>query len=159
MNLIIAFASATKHYLRDEKGYQFSDLGPFLAHLPEFSPERPIDESQPSNTNLPLEISFHLQSYVAYARKTEQIDVPIQGQMLTSISALIDCLTSFERIRTSPIPFAYSIHLKQTLLLYLLSLPFQIVPAIFWACIPAVFIASFTLLGIEAIGSQIEEPL
>jgi putative membrane protein len=156
MNLIVAYASATKHYLREEPGYEYSDLGPFLAHLPEFSPDRP---DAATCNNLPLEISYHMQAYVAHARKTEQIDVPMQGQMLTSISVLIDALTAFERIRNSPIPFAYSIHLKQTLLLYLLSLPFQLVPSLFWATIPAVMIASFTLLGIEAIGAEIEDPL
>ncbi|KAJ3412455.1 hypothetical protein HDV05_000709 [Chytridiales sp. JEL 0842] len=158
MNLILAFAAATKHYLRDEPGFKYTDLGPLLEHLPDFSEARDSDPASEEVSNLPLEISFHLQSYVAYCRKTEQIDVAVQGQMLNSISALVDSLTSFERIRTSPIPFAYSIHLKQTLLLYLLSLPFQLAPSIFWGNIPAVFIASFTLLGIEAIGGEIENP-
>ncbi|KAI8847094.1 Bestrophin, RFP-TM, chloride channel-domain-containing protein [Chytridium lagenaria] len=163
MNLIIAFGCSIKHYLRMEPGYNYDDLGPFLAHLPEYgtsdatSPTTTMDHHA-SMKNLPLDITFHLQAYVTRCRRTEQIDIPTQGAMTTALSTLVDCLSGFERIRDSPIPLAYSIHLKQTLLLYLLSLPFQLVPGIFWGTIPAVTIAAFTLLGIEAIGGQIENP-
>lgn len=78
--------------------------------------------------------------------------------MMIAISGLTDCLSNLERIRTSPIPFAYTIHLKQTLFLYLASLPFQLLSSMGWATIPILFIASFTLLGIESIGGEIENP-
>ncbi|KAJ3218604.1 hypothetical protein HDU67_004908 [Dinochytrium kinnereticum] len=163
MNLIIAFGCSIKHYLRMEDGHLYDDLGPFLAHLPEYGVDATSPTISPvaggrSMKNLPLDITFHLQAYVTKCRRTDQIDIPTQGAMTTSLSALVDCLSGFERIRDSPIPLAYSIHLKQTLLLYLLSLPFQLVPGIFWGTIPAVTIAAFTLLGIEAIGGQIENP-
>jgi ion channel-forming bestrophin family protein len=78
--------------------------------------------------------------------------------MRTTIAGLIDCLSDFERIRTSPIPLAYSIHLNQTLLFYLVTLPFQVVSTMHWATIVVMFIASFTLLGIQAIAKEIENP-
>jgi putative membrane protein len=71
---------------------------------------------------------------------------------------MVDCLTNFERIRNSPVPIAYSIHLKQTLMVYLLTLPFQLLSTMGWVTIAVVFVASFTLLGIEAIGTEIENP-
>ncbi|KAJ3175545.1 hypothetical protein HK101_010637 [Irineochytrium annulatum] len=157
MYLIIAFASSIKYYLRfdTENCLDYADLGPFLAHLPEYSPSR---ETRAISKNLPLDLTLHLQAFVAKSRRTEAIDVPNQGAMTTALSTLVDCVSGFERIRDSPIPLAYSIHLKQTLMLYLLSLPFQLTPSIYWGAIPAVAIASFTLLGIEAIGGQIENP-
>ncbi|KAI9328775.1 Bestrophin, RFP-TM, chloride channel-domain-containing protein [Zopfochytrium polystomum] len=160
MNLVIAFAVACKNYLRSEFSYRNNDLGRLIRHLPEYSStsQSSTSNSSPGNINIPLDLTFHLQSFVNHCRRADMIDVPVQGNMTTCISALVDSLTAFERIRSSPIPFAYSIHLKQTLLVYLLSLPFQIVPSIFWATIPSVFIASFTLLGIEAIGGEIENP-
>ena len=78
--------------------------------------------------------------------------------MIAALSGMVDCLSNFERIRDSPIPKAYSIHLKQTLFLYLLTLPFQLVGLLGWVTIPCVFIASFTLLGILAIAGEIENP-
>jgi putative membrane protein len=78
--------------------------------------------------------------------------------MINSLNALIDVLSNLERIRDSPVPIAYTIHLKQTLTLYLLSLPFQLVGLMQYASMIVVALASFTLLGLEAIGHEIENP-
>ena len=43
-------------------------------------------------------------------------------------------------------------------MLYVLTLPFQLVSALNYVTIPVVFVASFTLLGIESIGTEIEQP-
>ncbi|KAJ3306629.1 hypothetical protein HDV03_004759 [Kappamyces sp. JEL0829] len=72
------------------------------------------------------------------------------GQMIVALNGLVDVLSNLERIRSSPIPLAYSIHLRQTVVLYLLALPFQLVDpvkAMGWATIIVVCFASFTLLG------------
>lgn len=63
-----------------------------------------------------------------------------------------------ERILLTPMPLAYGIHLRQLLLLYCLLLPFQIVSELNWWTAPIVMLVSFTLLGIEAIGVEIENP-
>ncbi|KAL2917898.1 hypothetical protein HK105_202311 [Polyrhizophydium stewartii] len=154
MNLLVAFAVATKHYLREEPGHHYEDLHNLLIHLPEYAP----GAMHPNVENLPLEISYHISSYISRCRRSGYIDVPTANSMMGSLSGMIDCLSNAERIRNSPIPLAYSIHLKQTLFLYILSLPFQIVSAMGWVTIPIVFVASFTLLGIETIGGEIENP-
>ncbi|KAJ3389567.1 hypothetical protein HDU80_011469, partial [Chytriomyces hyalinus] len=74
------------------------------------------------------------------------------------IGGMIECMTNFERIRNTPIPLAYAIHLKHILVLFLLALPFQISQVLYWLAIPVMFIASFTLLGIESISAEIEQP-
>jgi putative membrane protein len=88
----------------------------------------------------------------------DAIDPVITTQMINSLNALIDVMSNLERIRDSPVPIAYTIHLKQTLTLYLLSLPFQLVGVMQYSTIIVVAIASFTLLGLEAIGHEIENP-
>ncbi len=85
--------------------------------------------------------------------------MPTCATMLSSLTAATDCSSQLERIKTSPIPKAYSIHLEQTLYIYLLSLPFQLVKDLRWVTILAQFIAAFTLLGILQIASEIENPL
>ncbi|KAI8816333.1 Bestrophin, RFP-TM, chloride channel-domain-containing protein [Fimicolochytrium jonesii] len=154
MNLLLGFAVATKHYLRSELGHKYADLHHLLVHLPEFR----SGAKDPNVKNLPLEISFHISSYIAACRQKELIDVSQQTAMVNALSSMIDCLTSFERIRNTPIPIAYSVHLQQTLTLYILALPFQLVSVLYWGTIPVCWIAAFTMLGIECIGGEIENP-
>ena len=71
---------------------------------------------------------------------------------------MVDCLTAFERILRTPIPLAYSVHLHHSLWIYLLALPYQIIGPLNWWTIVVVTIASFALLGILAIGKEIENP-
>ncbi len=75
-----------------------------------------------------------------------------------SLDQITNLLSSCERILDTPLPRPYSIHLKHLLLLYCFALPFQFVKQLDWFTIPVVGIISFTLLGIEAIGVEIENP-
>ena len=71
---------------------------------------------------------------------------------------MVDSLGGCERILKTPIPMAYAIHLKQLLLIYCLTLPFQVVTQLEWWTAIVVMVVSFTLFGIEAIGMEIENP-
>ncbi|KAJ3168996.1 hypothetical protein HDU88_001323 [Geranomyces variabilis] len=159
MNLLVAFMHATKHYLRNELGVHYDDVYPYISHLPDYAPDNIVHATDDnSGKNLPLEISFHLAGFVMKARQTDEIDVSQQGCMNNALNSMIDCLTGFERIRGTPLPHAYGIHLKQTLFVYLLSLPFQLLRTGGWSTIVMCCLASFTLLGLEAIGGEIENP-
>ncbi|KAJ3026332.1 UNVERIFIED_CONTAM: hypothetical protein HDU68_005836 [Siphonaria sp. JEL0065] len=149
MNLLIAFASATKHSLREEPSHRYSDLGPYVQHLKDFSPKVYTSKA---TLPIPLEITLHLQSYLnQYAT--------IQFPASAAVNALIESLASFQRIKHTPIPAAYRIHLKQTLVVYLLSLPFQLIASpLGWFTIPVTFISCIVMLGIEVIGGEIENP-
>lgn len=122
INLIYAYAVSIKHHLREEYLTTYDDLAPFIAHLPTYDDGSKIGNAK----NLPLEISFHLTSFI-HKVSAEQVDLPNQTQLLNMLNSLVDSFTQFERIRYTPIPAAYSIHLKQALLLYLFALPFQMV--------------------------------
>lgn len=62
------------------------------------------------------------------------------------------------RIRTTPIPFAYRVHLRRALFLYAFTLPFALAGDFDWIAIPSTFALTFILFGIEEIGSSIEDP-
>jgi len=66
--------------------------------------------------------------------------------------------TSLERIRNTPLPFAYQAHLRICTWIYIFTLPFQIYTAYGWLTIPATAFSSFLLLGFLEIGAQIENP-
>ncbi|KAJ1550994.1 hypothetical protein HK405_015402, partial [Cladochytrium tenue] len=70
---------------------------------------------------------MHLLDYAKRSRDAELIEVSHYTGMMTATAGMIDCLTVFERIRDTPIPMAYKVHLKQTILLYLIALPIQLV--------------------------------
>lgn len=68
------------------------------------------------------------------------------------------CLTSFEKIRKTPIPIAYSVHITHLTWIYTLAIPIQIVASFSWATLPIVGVAAFAFLGILEIGQEIENP-
>ncbi|KAJ1533461.1 hypothetical protein HK096_005213, partial [Nowakowskiella sp. JEL0078] len=159
INLLFAYCTATKHYLRGEKGWKFNDLAPFISHIPEYSgSESESDHENDSNSIIALSIANHLASYVSSVKDKNLIDAPTQSFLNGGIGNLVDSFTQFERIKETPIPLAYSIHLKQILYLYIVSLPFQTVVSLNWSTIPITLLTSFMLLGIEAIGKEIEDP-
>jgi len=78
--------------------------------------------------------------------------------MQSIVRSLIDQLGGCERILRTPLPLAYSIHLKQLLMIYCLLLPFTLVKDLSWGTGVVVALISFTLFGIEEIGEEIENP-
>jgi putative membrane protein len=161
INLLTGFAVATKHYLREENGLIYDDLKSLISNIKSDLPGfEPLNEQKSSeiNHNLPLEISLYLTSYTDIKVKEKKIDVPTANSMYANLNTMVDCLTQFERILSSPIPLAYSIHLSQTVWIYCLSLPFQLVDSIGYVTILIVFLASFILIGILQIGGEIENP-
>ncbi len=186
INLLLGFAIATKHYLREEEGVNYKDLKYLISNiesnLPGFEPiadqdatnkiireysllgrklslrkfksktkphQRVKGTPSPVNHNLPLTLTHYLQSYIDTQIRTKGIDVPTATSMYLSLNSMVDCLTQFERILRTPIPLAYSIHLNQTVWIYCLSLPFQLVIRFGYVTIPIVSLAAFVLIGVE----------
>ncbi|CAO3640881.1 unnamed protein product [Cunninghamella echinulata] len=116
------------------------------------------DESMEANMSLPLEILFRMSLYMAQAQHNKKVDSIFSGVIIGHLNQLNDCLAGLERLEDTPIPKAYNIHLKQSLWLYLVVMPFTIVNELGWWLVPTCVIISFILYGIDAIGAQIENP-
>ncbi|KAJ3272711.1 hypothetical protein HDV01_005347 [Terramyces sp. JEL0728] len=153
INLIVAYPFACKHHLRDEEGYHYEDLYNLLLHIPDFQP----GQYHPTTESIPVEISYHVSSYLKKVRADGLVDAPTGAMLLVTLNSMLDVLSNFERIVYSPVPVAYAIHLKQIIMIYLLLLPFQI-QNLGWNAITITFLAAFFFLGIEAIGHEIENP-
>ena len=148
VKLLPAFAIALKLHLRSE---------PINAELEvNLSPEQ--FDSLKSMNHPPLEIAFWISRYLQKQSKQGKLDRYQLVDMTQLLHQTIDVAGICERILRTPIPLAYSIHLKQLLMIYCLSLPFQMVSQLEWITPPIVSLISFTLLGIEEIGIQIEDP-
>ncbi len=74
------------------------------------------------------------------------------------VQALVDHLGGCERIDSTPLPFAYAVHLRRALVLYCVSLPFALVSTFGeWSAL-VTFVIAYILIGIEEIGAEIEGP-
>jgi len=105
---------------------------------------------------------------LAVARRiTEQVELARQRGLLSDIQQslfdsvlcrLIDAVGACERIHNTPLPFAYMVHLRRALILFLATMPLAIVKDFGWGTIPATLMISYVMLGVEEIGVEIEDP-
>ncbi|KAF8189348.1 Bestrophin, RFP-TM, chloride channel-domain-containing protein [Pholiota molesta] len=109
-------------------------------------------------SHIPLEILLTLSNYSAYLMKHDFVKPAIASGLTSNIFLLTDTLSNLERICNTPLPFAYQAHLRMSLWIYLLLLPFQIYSSYGIITIPATAFASFLLLGFLEIGQEIENP-
>jgi putative membrane protein len=110
------------------------------------------------DSNVPLEITLFLSSYLAWLLRNGLLTPAIATGLTNNIGSLQDTMSNLDRIRNTPIPFAYQVHLRMSLWLYLILLPFQVLDAFKYLTIPATAFASFLLLGFLEIGQEIENP-
>ncbi len=63
-----------------------------------------------------------------------------------------------ERIKSTPIPFSYSLFIKVFILMYIFVMPFTVIDEYGYLTIPAVLAVSYILVGLEIIGEEIQQP-
>jgi len=148
IKLLTAFAIATKLHLRNEEINQ--DLDAILTE----AETQKLKESK----HIPLELTLWLSNYLQQQVQSDRIDTNYFVAMNNQINALVEGLTSCERIIKTPLPIAYSIYLKRLILIYCIGLPFHLVIDIHLMTAIAVGLVSFILMGVEQIGNEIENP-
>jgi putative membrane protein len=148
LRLLVAFAITTKLHLRQEQTRE---------EIKNLLPEHQYLKLQSVN-HIPLEIIFWVNDYLNAQLQENKINSHQMSLMVQLLNTLVDSLGACERILKTPMPLAYSIHLKQLLLLYCLIIPFEVVNTMGWVTPMITALTSFTLLGIEEIGLEIENP-
>nr|WP_083775348.1 bestrophin family ion channel [Gloeothece citriformis] len=148
LRLLVAFAIATKLHLRSEPVNE--ELVPFMPYG--------CYENLKNMNNPPLEVAFWIGDYLQRQNDKGSLNAYQLTSMFKLLDSLVDVLGICERILKTPIPLAYNIHLKQLILLYCCTLPFQLVDQFRWLTPLLVCLISFTVFGIEEIGIEIENP-
>lgn len=91
----------------------------------------------------------------------------MQDGIITPIhySVLADEMRSFskvqgacERIATTPVPFAYSLLLHRTALVFCVMLPFALAGSLDWWTLLPVLLTAYTFFGLDALGHELEDP-
>ncbi|KAF2714198.1 UPF0187-domain-containing protein [Pleomassaria siparia CBS 279.74] len=155
------FAKAAETDIPKSKKYStMKAAGEYLGvPFAESNPRKRIKRSKKPLGNLPLEILNHLSSYVHSVINNKTLDIGLyQNQAITSIVQLNEVLVGTERVLQTPLPVAYSISFSQITWVYVLMLPFQLWDALRWVTIPGCILAAYIILGIAAIGREVENP-
>ncbi len=74
------------------------------------------------------------------------------------LSSFMDICGACERIRNTPIPYAYSAFIKKFIFVYVVTLPFSLALTLGYLSIPIVALIFYLLGSLELIAEEIEEP-
>ena len=86
------------------------------------------------------------------------IGEPLAASIDNTLSALVSAAASCERIKSSPLPFSYTLLLHRTAYMYCFLLPFGLVDTTGFMTPFVVGIVAYTFFGLDALGDEIEEP-
>lgn len=85
----------------------------------------------------------------------DSIHYSVLERQLTGLShAQAGC----ERIKTTPLPFAYSLLLHRTAYSFCLLLPFALAQSLGWWTVLLTLIISYTFFGLDILGTELEDP-
>lgn len=146
--LLPAFAVATKLHLRSE---------PINQKLTNLISSQQYELLR-QQAHPPLTILGWLRGWVKQQSQDNLIDNRESIYLFGLLDILNANLGAYERILNTPIPLAYSLHLRHLIYLYCLLFPFQVVDSLKWLTIPATCLVTFALFGIEEIGVEIQDP-
>lgn len=89
---------------------------------------------------------------------TSESRAMLYQQTTNDLNELMNAYGAMERIKNTPLPFAYAIHLRTFLLLYLFLWNMISVAEYGWISIPFLFLLNWALLGVEAAAVECESP-
>lgn len=106
----------------------------------------------------PLAVARSMTETIKAAKDRGDYGEMVLNSLDNNIQQLIDYQGGCERIRKTPLPFAYVVHLRRALVVYCWTLPFALVDTFAWFTILDVLFVSYVFFGIEEIGVEIEGP-
>lgn len=143
-----AFPWAAMHVLRGTDG-----IGPEASVLPAGEAQEAIAAQHSA-----LAVAVQMTRCLREARDRGMISDIVLAALDANVQQLVDYVGGCERIRKTPLPFAYAVHLRRALVMYCFTLPFAMVEVFGWATVAEVLILAYTFFGIEEIGVEIEMP-
>jgi len=81
-----------------------------------------------------------------------------QAQAASALATMDEVMTGTERVLNTPLPVAYTILISQISWVYVLVLPFQLFNDLRWITIPGSIVATYIIIGLASICSEIENP-
>jgi putative membrane protein len=145
----ISFALVLKQHLRGDRELSAELKGLVRsAHIVDISRQQ----------HRPIYVLERISAELVDARRRGHLDVVEQIAIDANVTALTDSLGVMERILRTKMPFAYVVHLRSFLVIWLLALPFTLVVYLHWGAVIACTLIAYSLLGLETIGVEVEQP-
>lgn len=110
------------------------------------------------NTHIPNQIAKKIFDKVNELHKSGLISGEQLLYLDGELTSFTDICGACERIRSTPIPFSYSVFLKKFIFFFVMSLPLTLVFSLGYFCIPVVVFIFYVLTSIELIAEEIEDP-
>lgn len=111
-----------------------------------------------NNVHKPSVIAKEMLSLVSNLHKEGKINTYQFVDLNKNIETFIDITGACERIKKTPIPYSYNLHLKKYIFAYSITLPWGLMPDLKYWSVPAVMLIFYAMVGIEIIGEEIEDP-
>ncbi len=148
IHLVIAYVHALRHHLRN--------------HAPFETMERILPAEEVAlfreKDNVPLAMLHRMGDRLLDLRRKHWVN-PFHVAILEgSLVSLTDIQGACERIKSTPIPFSYTVLLHRIVAGYCTLLPFGLMDSIKWATPVVVLAISYCFFGLDAIGDEIEQP-
>ena len=145
---MIAYVHALRHLLRDSD--PFDDIQRVLA--------AEDTDALRDQKNVPIAILQDIGLRLQQAWRDGWISAYHLPVLERRLSNSTDIQGGCERIKGTPIPFAYSVLIHRIVALYCLLLPFGLVQSVGWLTPVVVALIAYAFFGLDEIGDEIEDP-
>ena len=78
--------------------------------------------------------------------------------LINSLDKMSEHCNNLERIKNTPIPLSYVFHIKMSIFIYLITLPFGMFHDLGLWAVPMVMLIYYIIAGVEIISNEIENP-
>src|SRR4029078_9170515 len=126
-----------------------------LTDLPGFANVR----VQPEPSHAPSFISAHIYEQFEAWRQSDQLGGFELLFLDQHAASLMNICGACERIQKSPISLSYRWFIRQSIAIYLVTLPWALMPGFGGWTIPAVAMLAYFMIGSEMIADGIEDPV
>ncbi|MDB4940589.1 MAG: putative rane protein [Labilithrix sp.] len=148
VHLLIGYVHALRHHLRDSKPWET-----LTRVIGQDETERLAREP-----NVPIALVQRMGDRIAEARRRSWIH-PLHVTVLEqSLVSLTDIQGACERIKSTPIPYSYTVLMHRIVAVYCTLLPFGLDDSLGWGTPVVTAFISYALFGLDAIGEEIEQP-
>jgi ion channel-forming bestrophin family protein len=148
VRMVVAYVHALRLHLRDL---------PARDTLEKILSKEEVDRVA-DDENVPLALLQRIGERFVEARRKEWIDVMHVNIIEGSLTSLTDIQGACERIKSTPIPYSYTVLMHRIVAGYCVLLPFGLMETIKWATPVVVLAISYCFFGMDAIGDEIEQP-
>ncbi len=108
--------------------------------------------------HIPMQLVCMMQNRITQLNKAGKISNEDVIRLDNNLNKLLDSIGACERIKSTPIPYSYSLFIKKFIFIYVITLPLAFVSVFgYWSAFIATFIF-YILVSMEILAEEIEDP-